>query len=66
VLYWYITVICIVDLEFLTLGQACWALSADDTFQEVGSSTGIHYFSNFEEYLTILEDRATTKEEECH
>jgi hypothetical protein len=55
VLYWYITVICIVDLEFLTLGQARWALSADDTLQEVGSSTGIRYFSDFEEYLMILE-----------
>ena len=55
VLYWYITVICIVDLVFLTLCQARWALSADDTLQEVGSSTGIRYFSDFEEYLMILE-----------
>lgn len=40
---------------FLTLCQARWALSADDTLQEVGSSTGIRYFSDFEEYLMILE-----------
>ena len=32
-----------------------WALSSDDTLQELGSSTGIHYFNDFEEYLTILE-----------
>ena len=30
-------------------------LSSDDTLQEVGSSTGIRYFNDFEEYLTILE-----------
>jgi hypothetical protein len=30
-------------------------LSADDTLQEVGLSTGIHYFDDFEKYLTILE-----------
>jgi hypothetical protein len=35
--------------------QARWALSSDDTLQEVGSSTGIRYFNDFEEYLTILE-----------
>ena len=35
--------------------QACWALLSDDTLQEVGSSTGICYFNDFEEYLTILE-----------
>ena len=40
---------------FLTLSQARWALSSDDTLQEVGSSTGIHYFNDFEDYLTILE-----------
>ncbi|KJA15886.1 hypothetical protein HYPSUDRAFT_71753 [Hypholoma sublateritium FD-334 SS-4] len=32
-----------------------WALSADETLQEVGSSTGIRYFSDYEEYLTIIE-----------
>ena len=37
------------------LSQARWALSADETLQEVGSSTGIHYFDDFQEYLTILE-----------
>ena len=35
--------------------QVCWALLSDDTLQEVGSSTGICYFNDFEEYLTILE-----------
>ena len=35
--------------------QARWALSSDDTLQEVGSSTGIRYFNDFEEYLTILD-----------
>ena len=30
-------------------------LSADDTLQEVGLSTGIHYFDDFEKYSTILE-----------
>jgi hypothetical protein len=38
-----------------TYSQARWALSSDDTLQEVGSSTGIRYFNDFEEYLTILE-----------
>lgn len=38
-----------------TLPQARWGLSADDTLQEVGSSTGIRYFNDYEEYLTILE-----------
>jgi hypothetical protein len=37
------------------LYQAQWALSGDNTLQEVGSSTRINYFNNFEEYLTILE-----------
>ena len=30
-------------------------LSADDTLQKVGLSTGIHYFDDFEKYSTILE-----------
>ncbi|KDR66777.1 hypothetical protein GALMADRAFT_273440 [Galerina marginata CBS 339.88] len=34
---------------------ARWALSSDDTLQEVGSTTGIRYFKDFEEYLEILE-----------
>jgi hypothetical protein len=38
-----------------TLPQALWGLSADDTLQEVGSSTGIRYFNDYEEYLTFLE-----------
>ena len=38
-----------------TCFQARWALSSDETLQEVGSSTGIRYFNDFEEYLTILE-----------
>lgn len=38
-----------------TICQARWALSADDTLQEIGSNTGIRYFSDFEEYLMILE-----------
>ncbi|KAF8149986.1 hypothetical protein B0H34DRAFT_757228 [Crassisporium funariophilum] len=33
---------------------ARWALSADESLQEVGSSTGIRYFSDYQEYLTIL------------
>ena len=37
------------------LSQARWALSADDTLQEVGLSTGIRYFDDFEKYSTILE-----------
>ena len=35
--------------------QARWALSGDEILQEVGSSTGIRYFNDYEEYLTILE-----------
>lgn len=40
---------------YLTLFKVRWALSGDETLQEVGSSTGIHYRNDFEEYLTILE-----------
>jgi len=29
---------------------------ADNTLQEVGLSTGIHYFDNVEEYLTNLKN----------
>lgn len=35
--------------------QARWALSSDVTLQEVGSSTGIRYFKDYEEYLTMLD-----------
>ena len=35
--------------------QARWALSSDGSLQEVGSSTGIRYFKDYEEYLTLLE-----------
>lgn len=42
-------------LWFNILYQARWALSADDVLQEVGSSTGINYFNDLEEYLNILE-----------
>jgi hypothetical protein len=38
-----------------TLLQARWGLSSDVSFQEVGSSTGIRYFQDYEEYFTILE-----------
>ena len=55
VVYWYVITTCIDAFAFLTLSQARWALSSDDTLQEVGSSTGIHYFNDFEDYLTILE-----------
>lgn len=55
VVYWYVITTCIDTFAFLTLSQARWALSSDDTLQEVGSSTGIHYFNDFEDYLTILE-----------
>jgi hypothetical protein len=51
---WYVVatyIFCIPN----TLPQARWALSSDDTLQEVGSTTGIRYFNDFEEYLTILE-----------
>ncbi|KAF9034771.1 hypothetical protein BJ165DRAFT_1533821 [Panaeolus papilionaceus] len=34
---------------------ARWALSSDDTLQQVGSSTGIQYLKDYEEYLIILE-----------
>jgi hypothetical protein len=34
--------------------QAHWALSSDTTLQAVGTSTGIHYFDNYEEYLKLL------------
>jgi hypothetical protein len=37
------------------INQARWALSGDESLQEVGSSTGIRYFNDFEEYLTIIE-----------
>ena len=42
-------------LCFNILCQARWALSGDETLQDVGSLTGINYFSDFKEYLTILE-----------
>jgi hypothetical protein len=42
-------------LRFNILYQARWALSADNVFQEVGSSTGINYFNDLEEYQNILE-----------
>jgi hypothetical protein len=35
--------------------QARWALSSDITLQAVGTSTGIHYFDDYEEYLKLLE-----------
>ena len=35
--------------------QARWALSSDTTLQAVGTSTGIHYFDDYEEYLKLLE-----------
>jgi hypothetical protein len=35
--------------------QACWALSSNVSLQEVGSSTGIQYFKDYKEYLTLLE-----------
>ena len=35
--------------------QARWALSSDVSLQEVGSRTGIRYFQDYEEYLTMLE-----------
>ena len=35
--------------------QARWALSSDVSLQEVGSTTGIRYFKDYEEYLTLLE-----------
>ena len=35
--------------------QARWGLSSDVSFQEVGSNTGIRYFQDYEEYLTMLE-----------
>lgn len=35
--------------------QARWALSSDATLQAVGTSTGIHYFDDYEEYLRLLE-----------
>jgi hypothetical protein len=34
--------------------QARWALSSDTTLQAVGTSTGIHYFDDYEEYLNLL------------
>jgi hypothetical protein len=35
--------------------QARWTLSSDISLQEVGSSTGIQYFKDYEGYLTLLE-----------
>lgn len=35
--------------------KARWALSSDISLQETGSSTGIRYFKDYEEYLTMLE-----------
>ena len=39
----------------IALLQARWALSSDVSLQEVGSRTGIRYFQDYEEYLTMLE-----------
>jgi hypothetical protein len=35
--------------------QARWVLSNDISLQEVGGNTGIRYFKDYEEYLTMLE-----------
>jgi hypothetical protein len=35
--------------------QARWALSSDATLQAVGTTTGIHYFDDYEEYVKLLE-----------
>ena len=35
--------------------QARWALSSDVSLQEVGGSTGIRYFQDYEEYFAMLE-----------
>jgi hypothetical protein len=47
----------ILSLHLFTdcLLQARWALSGDVSLQEVGSSTGIQYFKDYKEYLTLLE-----------
>ncbi len=37
------------------VSQARWALSADELLQAVGSSTGINYFSDYEEYVNLLQ-----------
>ena len=59
---WY-TATCIDASTLLnSLSQAHWVLSADDTLQEVGLSTGIHYFNDFEKYSTILEASLQQKE----
>jgi hypothetical protein len=34
--------------------QARWALSNDTTLQAVGTSTAIHYFDDYKEYLKLL------------
>ncbi|KAF8952602.1 hypothetical protein BDZ97DRAFT_1877561 [Flammula alnicola] len=34
---------------------ARWALSADEFLQPIGSTTGINYFSDYEEYINILQ-----------
>lgn len=57
VLFWYIPRSFLSTFSFLltVLIQARWALSSDVCLQEVGSSTGIRYFKDHEEYLTLLE-----------
>ena len=55
--YLYVISISVIVCQcvFNILYQARWVLSADDVLQEVGSSTGINYFNDLEEYLNILE-----------
>ena len=56
VLSWYVKTSMSGSSFLLTiLSQARWALSSDVSLQEVGSSTGIRYFKDYEEYLTMLE-----------
>jgi hypothetical protein len=55
VLSWCVQVHSFSRSLLISLFQARWALSSDVSFQEVGSSTGIQYFQDYEEYLTMLE-----------
>ena len=58
--YWYALATCIDASTINSVSQAHWVLSADDTLQEVGLSTSICYFDDFEKYLTILKTKNTS------
>ena len=48
--FWILVSEYVIEFRF----QARWALSSNATLQAVGTSTGIHYFNDYKEYLKLL------------